>query len=374
MTYSTSIAAAIAEVPAADWDALAGDPPFLRHDYFHALETTGCVGENAGWIPRHLTLWQDGRLAAAMPLYEKTHSYGEYVFDWAWAQAYERSGLRYYPKLVSAIPFTPVQCQRLLARDGRSRQALLAAFLDLARASGRSSAHVLFPVPAEAALMQAHGMLLRHSVQFHWRNAGYADFEQFLALLTRDKRKKIRQERRRIHDLGIRFRHLVGDEIGDDQWRFFLRCYRRTYGLHGSTPYLNLDFFLRLGAVMPENLLLVLAERDGHAVACALNVFKAHTLYGRYWGALDYLPGLHFETCYYQAIDFCIARGIGTFEGGAQGEHKLARGLLPVRTVSAHWLAHPEFAQAVERHLVRESAGVATYLDELNEHSPFRQP
>jgi predicted N-acyltransferase len=265
-----------------------------------------------------------------------------------------------------------VQGARLLARDEASREALLEAALRYARVSGRSSLHILFPTPAEACLMAQQGMLMRHGVQFHWCNEGYRDFEAFLGALTSKKRKKIRQERRRVSDQGVRFRHLVGDDIDARQWRFFSRCYRLTYAAHHAAPYLNLGFFEHLGRTMPVHLLLVLAERDGEPLASALNVFTDETLYGRYWGALDYVPSLHFETCYYQAIEFCIERGIRYFEGGAQGEHKLARGLLPVRTVSAHWLAHPEFARAIERYLAQESLGVESYVDELNEHAPFR--
>ena len=318
-----------------------------------------------------MTLWKGHQLTAALPLYQKSHSYGEYVFDWAWADAYAQHGLPYYPKLLAAIPFTPVQSPRLLAQDEASRMALLDAALNHARRSGLSSLHILFPSSEEAAMMQRRGMMLRYGVQFHWRNAGYEDFDAFLASLAREKRKKIRQDRRRVCAEGISFRRLVGNEIGAEHWRFFGRCYDRTYALHCSSPYLNLSFFEHMGRTMAENLLLVLAERAGKPVASALNVFTQETLYGRYWGALEYVPALHFETCYYQAIDFCIARGIRYFEGGAQGEHKLARGLLPVRTLSAHWLAHPEFARAVERYLARECAGVERYMDELNEHSPF---
>lgn len=362
----------LSQITAAQWDALAGNQPFLCHAFLHALEATGCVDRDAGWQPRFLTLWRDARLCAALPLYEKSHSYGEYVFDWAWAEAYHRSGLRYYPKLLSAVPFSPIQSSRLLAADEDARAALLDAALAHARASGLSSLHILFPPPQEAELMARRGMLLRYGVQFHWLNPEYRGFEDFLATLSRDKRKKIRQERRRVAETGIRFVHLVGNDIRREHWRFFNRCYKRTYALHRSTPYLNLDFFLRIAETMPENLMLVMAERCGEPVAAALNVFTADTLYGRYWGALDYVPSLHFETCYYQAIEFCIARGIRTFEGGAQGEHKLARGLLPVRTCSAHWLAHPEFADAIERYLAREAIGVDHYIDELNEHSPFK--
>jgi hypothetical protein len=370
---SLKLVGSLADIPPVQWDALAGAQPFLRHAFLRALEATGCVGAQTGWTPCHLTLWRDGTLAGATPLYEKSHSFGEYVFDWAWAEAYHRSGLRYYPKLVAAIPFSPIPSSRLLAADDEARAGLLDGALELARQADLSSLHVLFPPPDEAALMESRGMLLRHGVQFHWCNEGYRHFDDFLATLTRDKRKKLRQERRRVAEAGIRFRHLTGRDIDAAHWRFFERCYRRTYALHRSTPYLNLEFFLRIGAALPEHLLLVVAERDGAPVAAALDVFTDSVLYGRYWGALEYIPGLHFETCYHQAIEFCIARGIASFEGGAQGEHKLARGLLPVRTVSAHWLAHPQFSQAIERYLARESVGVDNYIDELNEHSPLKR-
>ena len=306
-----------------------------------------------------------------MPLYVKTHSYGEYVFDWAWADAYQRHGLAYYPKLLAAIPFSPVSGARLLATTEAERAALIRAALALAQ--NTSSLHVLFPQPAEAALLQSAGMMLRSGVQFHWTNPGYASFEEFLAQLSRDKRKKIRQERRKVQDAGVRFRRLCGSEIGEEDWAFFARCYDRTYREHRSTPYLNLDFFRRLGQTMPQHVLLIVAERGGRPIASALNLYSAQTLYGRYWGAEEYLPCLHFETCYYQALEFCIEQGISVFEGGAQGEHKLARGFLPVKTQSAHWLAHPEFSDAVERFLEREHAGIARYVDELNEHSPYRE-
>ena len=308
-----------------------------------------------------------------MPLFLKTHSYGEYVFDWAWADAYQRHGLEYYPKLLCAVPFTPVSGPRLLAADDDDRARLLAAALELAK--GVSSLHVLFPPPAEAGLMQAAGMLLRRTVQFHWKNdagQGYADFDDFLSRMTRHRRKNIRQERRRVHEADITFRWLRGAEIEQDHWAFFERCYRRTYSAHRSSPYLNLEFFLQLGATLPQHTLLILAERAGKSVAATLNLFNEHTLFGRYWGAVEHVPLLHFECCYYQAIEFAIANRLQTFEGGAQGEHKLFRGLLPVETHSAHWLAHPRFARAIEDYLERESAGIARYVDELNEHSPFK--
>jgi hypothetical protein len=362
------------EIDAAQWDALAGDNPFLAHAFLAGLEETGCVCADSGWQPCHLTLWDGKTLRAAMPLYRKSHSYGEYVFDWSWAEAYQKHGLRYYPKLLCAVPFTPATGRRLLARTPALQAKLLDAAFDLARETGASSLHVLFPPPEEAQLLEARGLMLRATVQFHWENPGYASFDAFLAEMSHDKRKRIRQDRRKVRDAGIAFRWLDGRSASEEDWDFFTWCYNRTYRQHYSTPYLNRAFFQRLAHSMPEQVLLVVGTRADRPVACALNIHNGHTLYGRYWGAAEFHSGLHFETCYYQAIEFCIARGLRCFEGGAQGEHKLARGLLPVRTVSAHWLAHPQFARAVESFLDREGRSVGAYLDELNEHSPFRHP
>jgi predicted N-acyltransferase len=363
---------ALAEVPAARWDALAGDNPFLRHAFLDALETTGCASEDTGWTPRHVTLWDGARLCGAMPLYLKSHSYGEYVFDWGWAEAYHKHGLQYYPKLLCAVPFTPASGPRLLAPTAAERRALLDAAFALAASTRASSLHILLPDEAQAAELEARGMMIRSSVQFHWENRGYADFDAFLAGMSHDKRKKIKQERRRVREAGVVFERLTGREASDRDIAFFTACYNRTYRQHHSTPYLNRAFFERLVQAMPDNVLLVISRRDGVRIAAALNVFTPAALYGRYWGATEFHSGMHFETCYYQAIEFCIDRGIALFEGGAQGEHKLARGLLPVRTLSAHWLAHPQFASAVEHFLARETNGIGAYLDELNEHSPFR--
>ena len=353
-----------------DWNALAGEHPFLRHEFLHALHETGCAAERTGWLPQYITCWRDGRIRGALPLYLKAHSYGEYVFDWAWADAYQRSGLRYYPKLLSAVPFSPVTGSRLLAADAGTQSRLIDAALDAAR--DVSSLHILFPAENEAQALAAAGLQLRRSVQFHWLNRDYRDFDAFLADLSSSKRKKIRQERRRVAEAGVTFRRLVGADITDEDWRFFARCYEGTYRAHHSSPYLNLAFFRRIGETMPDNLLLIVAELHGKPLASALNVFSRDTLYGRYWGAVGHVPMLHFETCYYQALEFCIERGIGVFEGGAQGEHKLARGFLPCETWSAHWLKHPEFSDAVQRFLAKESAGIERYVDELNERSPFR--
>ncbi len=354
------------------WDVLAQGHPLIRHAFLHALHETGCAAEKSGWTPRYLTLWEGKTLAAAMPLYVKTHSYGEYVFDWAWADAYQRHGLDYYPKLLCAIPFTPCTTTRLLATTDAQREALIAGALVLAKDAQVSSLHVLFPTDSEAGLLDAAGMMARKTVQFHWRNQGYPDFDAFLATMSHDKRKKIRQERRKVRDAGVTYRWVRGADIDPALWQFWIRCYSHTYRAHHSTPYLNLAFFERLGATMAENILLVVGSLQGDDVCASLCVHDHATLYGRYWGALGYSPGLHFETCYYQPLEFCIARGIQTFEGGAQGEHKLARGFLPVETRSAHWLKQPQFADAVEQFLKRESAGIGRYVDELADHSPYK--
>lgn len=377
---SARIVESIADIAAPAWDALvagaSADPedinPFLSHAFLLALQASGCAAQATGWETRFLVLERDGDLVGALPLYGKTHSWGEFVFDWAWADAYQRHGLAYYPKWIAAVPFSPVTGPRLLAASPEDRARLLDAALNLARQAGVSSLHLLFPDAAQAREMEARGMMLRRGVQFHWRNPGYADFADYLAGLRRDKRKKIQQERRRVNEAGIRFRRLTGADLREDDWRHFLACYLRTHRQFNAPPALNLDFFLRIGATMPDKLLLILAERDGKPIAAAFNLRNRRTLYGRSWGALEYHPGLHFETCYYQAIEYCIEQGIATFEGGAQGEHKLARGFLPVTTWSAHWLAHPRFARAVEDFLAREGAGVDHYLDELNERNPFK--
>jgi predicted N-acyltransferase len=307
-----------------------------------------------------------------MPLYLKAHSYGEYVFDWAWADAYGRHGIEYYPKLLSAVPFTPVTGRRLLAASDEARDRLVEAALALARDLRVSSLHCLFSTREENHRMAARGMMPRTTIQFHWANRGYATFEDFLSSFSHDKRKKVRQERRKVSDAGIRFNWLQGDEIQERDWAFFNRCYRQTYREHGSSPYLNLEFFCRIGRTLPQHMVMIVARRDGKAIAASLNVRAPGRLCGRYWGALEHHPALHFETCYYQGIEYCIAREIATFEGGSRGEHKLARGLMPVETCSSHWLARPEFANAIEKFLAREASGLGSYVDELNERSPFK--
>lgn len=364
----------LAAVPRAEWNRLAGDDPFLTHQFLSALHETGCASEATGWAPVYLLLKSGTRLSGAMPLYVKTHSYGEYVFDWAWADAYYRHGLEYYPKLLCAIPFTPVTGARLLARSEQDQDRLIAAALALARELRVSSLHCLFPTQSEAQRMYEHGMLARTTVQFHWTNRGYPSFDGFLSGFNHAKRKKVKQERRKVREAGVTFRWLEGTDISERDWAFFNRCYRRTYREHHSSPYLNLEFFCRIGRELPQHMVLILAERDGRPIAASLNVRDGQRLCGRYWGALEYHPALHFETCYYQGIEYCVARGLESFEGGSRGEHKLARGLVPVETCSAHWLAHPQFSDAIAKHLMRETHGVVNYVDELNDRSPYKTP
>ena len=374
--YRTRILSSLADAGQPAWDALVRAQseanPFLSYAFLHALHVSGSASQDSGWQPQYLSLWEGEALVAALPMYAKFHSYGEYVFDWAWADAYRRNGLEYYPKLLSAIPFTPVTGNRLLAVDDAARAALIAALQGVQAASELSSTHILYPPEAEAQQLEAAGFMLRKGVQFHWQNQGYDSFEQFLSTLEQKKRKNIRAERRKVHEAGITMRQLPGKEATEADWRFFKRCYDRTYSEHYSTPYLNLDFFLRIGEAMPENILLVIAEREGRPVASSLLIHDQQALYGRYWGAIEHHPCLHFETAYYQPLEFCIANKIAAFEGGAQGEHKMARGFLPQQTWSAHWLAHPDFADAVERFLTQEGKGIDHYVDELNERNPFR--
>lgn len=360
----------MADLDPAAWDELASDSPFLRHAFLHALETTGCVGAEIGWEPVHLALFRDGRLDAAMPLYIKHHSWGEFVFDWAWADAYRRHGLNYYPKLVSCVPFSPVPGARLLARNDADRGTLIQAALKLMQDLNFSSLHILFPTEPDHAALQATPLMHRSGFQFHWHNAGYADFDAFLAVMTHDKRKKIRQERKKLAAAGVTFRWVEGAESTDADWDHFYRCYADTYARHRSDPHLNRAFFAAIRASMPENLVFIIADRQDEPIACSFCIKDSQRLYGRHWGTLEYVPGLHFETCYQQGIEYAIAKGLQVFEGGAQGEHKLARGLVPTATHSWHWLDNPEFRDAVDRFLERETDAISHYMDELD--APFR--
>jgi predicted N-acyltransferase len=356
----------------AEWDALAPGQPLLSHAFLHALHDTGCASATTGWRPQFIVGREGRALVAAMPLYLKSHSYGEYVFDWAWAAAYRRYGRRYYPKLVGAVPFTPATGPRFLVRDPAHRPLLWKRAVELARERKASSLHVLFPEAEEAASLDAPGILHREGIQFRWENRDYPSFDAFLATMSHDKRKKIRQDRAHVAHAGVRFRWLDGHTATAADWDFFHRCYRGTYRAHHSSPYLTRELFGRLAREMPGSLLLIVGERDGDALCAALNVRNRDTLWGRYWGTTEFVSGLHFETCYYQAIEYCIAQGIARFEGGAQGGHKLARGFLPQRTLSLHWIADPDFARAIGDFLARESVDIGQVQDELSESSPYK--
>ena len=400
------------DVDATAWNTLLArqshPTPFMRHEYLAALETSGSATARTGWAPRFMSLWEGDTLIAACPLYLKNHSYGEYVFDWAWASAYEQHGVPYYPKAVIAVPFTPVPGTRLMARDDAARALLVQAVCQWCEDENVSSVHILFASDDDVLTSAQQDLMLRHTVQFHWKNATptlaasssatpseepsraggestpFKDFDHFLTSLAHDKRKKIRQERRRVADAGVTFRWSRGADISAVDWDFFYRCYERTYLEHGNPPYLTRDFFARMAAHMPEAWLLFVAERDGKPIASSLIAISALpssasgqkdqnlVAYGRYWGALERVDCLHFEACYYQPLQWCIDHGVQRFEGGAQGEHKMARALLPVQATSAHWLAHPAFAEAVDRFLQREGSGVESYLSELQARSPFK--
>jgi predicted N-acyltransferase len=381
---------------ASDWNGLLqaqrDSTPFMRHEFLAALEASGSACEATGWRPAFVTLWRQEqgheRLQAACPLYLKRHSYGEYVFDWAWARAYREHGLAYFPKAVVAVPFTPVPGPRLLARDAAARAALVKALVGRCQEWTVSSLHLLFVSEDDRQACQAGGLLLRETVQFHWTNptpadtgsaaaadGGLAGFDAFLGTLSQDKRKKIRQERRKVAEAGVRFRTAEGSAITPADWAFFYQCYAQTYREHGNPPYLTTGFFEQIARELPQAWVMFIAEREGRPMACSLVACdrEAGVAWGRYWGALERVDCLHFEACYYQPLQWCIAHGLQRFEGGAQGEHKMARALMPVRTHSAHWLAHPGFADAVERFLAQEGEGVQAYLEHLEARSPFRQ-
>ncbi|MFI4925583.1 MAG: GNAT family N-acetyltransferase [Vicinamibacteria bacterium] len=363
---------ALRAIDAATWDALTGDHPFLSHAFLTALHDSGCASVDTGWTPRYLTAWSGDALVGALPLYQKAHSYGEYVFDWGWADAYRRHGRRYYPKLVAAVPFTPVTGPRVLG-DAATRRALVDAAVAQVESGRQSSFHTLFVTADAAGELERAGLILRRGVQFHWHNAGWRDFDDFLAAFSHDKRKKIRQDRRKLAEHGVTFERTRGTALTASDWAFFHRCYIATYGAHHSTPYLTLDAFERIGAALGDRIVMVIGSRDGARIAAALDVTDGATMWGRYWGALEYVPGLHFEACYYQAIEHCLAHGIARFEGGAQGAHKLARGLDPVTTYSAHAIGDPDFRGAIADFCARERVDVAHTVDGLMEARPFRR-
>lgn len=373
----------ISAVDAAQWDACANPAgaifnPFVSHAFLKALEDARTVGSGTGWLPRHLVIENDrGDISAAAPAYFKSHSQGEYVFDHGWADAYEQAGGRYYPKLQIAVPFTPVPGPRLLVKPGprayADEQLLAAAAIEVARQGGLSSVHLTFLSAETSERLKALGFLPRVGQQFHWQNRDYSSFDDFLATLASRKRKAIRKERETAISDGIEIHCLTGREITEAHWDAMFAFYLDTGSRKWGRPYLNRAFFSELGKSMPDRCLLVIAERDGRAIAGALNLIGGDCLYGRYWGAIEHHPALHFEVCYYQAIDFAIRQGLARVEAGAQGEHKLARGYLPVETYSAHWIAEPSLRRAVERFLRQEREMIAQYGADLTEHGPYRK-
>ncbi|WP_287916734.1 GNAT family N-acetyltransferase [Comamonas sp.] len=370
--YTLTVTDTLDGVDAAVWQAMARGSPFVGYHFLRLLQATGCVHARQGWYPQYALLHQGGVLVGAAPCFLKTHSRGEFVFDQGWAQAFAAHGLPYYPKLVIASPFTPVQGPRLLAVDAQARLALAQGLRQFCEQSQASSVHSLFVNPEDRLALQRAGFMVREGVQFHWRNEAYDSTESFLAQLSQDKRKKMRQDSKYVAAAGISYRWLEGEQLTPEHLSFFYRCYVQTYVEHHSQPYLSEDFFQQAHAQGVLHFVLVLAERDKQPVACALNARAADTLYGRYWGSQEFVRGLHFETCYMQSIAYCIAHQLQIFEGGAQGEYKMARGLLPVSTYSAHYVAHPQFAQAIGDFLEQETMAVEGYVQELQAGNPFK--
>ncbi|MGA8260290.1 MAG: GNAT family N-acetyltransferase [Arenicellales bacterium] len=375
--------ASISEIDAGEWDSLnRGDYPFVRHAFLAGLERTGCVRPDTGWQPLHVLLHDDpvrGNLLGAAPLYLKSHSWGEYVFDWAWADAYQRAGLDYYPKLLCAIPFTPATGPRLLVspsaeRPEEVRRALIRSIIDQAESMRLSSVHWLFTDAADTAALESEGLLKRTGNQFHWSSRGCRNFDDYLKSLTSKRRKQVRRERRQVEEAGVAVRMIEGKDLEAGHWDAMYRFYQSTIHERGAIPYLTKKFFRFLATRMQEQTLIATAhDRDGAMIAGALYFKGGDTLYGRYWGASAFYEGLHFETCYYQPIDYCLRHGIARFEAGAQGEHKLNRGLLPTPTHSAHWLAHPRFEEAIREFLDVETRQVEHHAGVLDRHSPFRR-
>jgi predicted N-acyltransferase len=369
----------ITSIDPAAWNSLQGTAtPFLRHEFLSALETSGCASPAMGWHPCHVALFDDDdRLVGTMPLYKKTNSWGEFVFDFSWADAYRQAGLDYYPKLVAAVPYTPATSARALIAPGANRQAttqaLIAAAQQCASRLGASSVHVLFPTAQQADDLAASGLLIRKDCQFHWRNRRYHDFEDFLGDLQSAKRKKLRRERRRILEAGIRFEILHGNELDSAMWTKIMPLYASSFLRRGREPYLNQEFFESVSSALPEQTVVILAIHEDEPIATAICFRSDDTLYGRYWGSAGRFHSLHFETCYYQGIEYCIKNGLQTFEPGTQGEHKIARGFVPTETWSAHWLSHPQFTAAIDDYLDRERSYIDEYMDAVNQHVPYRK-
>ena len=380
--YRARFIASIAEVEAADWNALAAHSaaghPFLRHEFLSALEQSGSVSAHTGWAPKHLLLEDShGRMLGAMPLYRKSHSRGEFVFDFAWANAYAQHGMRYYPKLVAAVPFTPVTGPRFLVGAAADERAISAALIravgEYVRSERLSSWHVLFPIDEDLAALRQAGFIVRRDCQFHWQNRGYGSYEDFLATFTAEKRKKAKRERRRVAEAGIEFDTRLGGDMDEAAWRVVYPFYADTFHRHGHEPYLNLQFFKLVAASLPECLMLKVARHGREPIAAAIFFVGKDALFGRYWGAGGNYHSLHFEACYHQGIEYCIAQGLQRFEPGTQGEHKVPRGFVPTLTSSAHDIVDERFAAAIRDFAAREARGVASYAAAVNQHVPYQR-
>jgi predicted N-acyltransferase len=367
----------IQQIPAEQWNALTIDGnPFLRHEFLAALEDTRCASPETGWIPEHLIIENGSTLVGALPLYRKHHSWGEFVFDWSWARAYQQTHLPYYPKFVSMVPFSPVPSARLLTLkmdEPAVKRALIDALIERTQVEGSSSIHVLFTTPADTDLLVEAGFLLRHDCQFHWHNRGYRTFDDFIATFRAEKRKKALRERRRVIESGVEFRTLHGDEMDSELWRTVFAFSSETFESRGHEHYLNLAFFERIATALPRSIMVKLATFKEQPIAAAIFLRSRDTLYGRYWGAATNFHSLHFETCYYQGIEYCIEQGLQRFEPGTQGEHKVARGFEPAYTWSAHWIADARFRRAIDQYLTQERLAIDQYMQSVREHVPYRR-
>lgn len=366
-------------VSANEWNELAGAQfPFIQHEFLIALENNGAVGKEFGWITNFFLAYENDKLVGALPLYIKFNSYGEFVFDWAWADAYQQNGLRYYPKLVTSIPYTPATGPRLLINDDENYQeiadTLITAVLSFAQKSQVSSFHCLFTNSRDTSYFKNNKQfMMRLGCQFHWQNKNYTSFPHYLEHLTSKKRKQIKRERRIVDEQGICFEILNGSTATEEHWDIYHRFYESTFERKSGMPTLSKDFFKEIARTMPNNIVLVLAQYQGEYVASAFNLKGSDTLYGRHWGCSEDFNNLHFEACYYQGIEYCIDNGLKSFEPGAQGEHKIARGFMPTKTWSAHWVAHPQFSDSIKHFVEREEEGMLDYIEELNGHSPFKK-
>lgn len=370
------IISSLEQVSPLQWNSLVKDDnPFVRHEFLIALERHNCVGEAFGWLPHHIVVYEGEELIGAMPLYEKYNSYGEFVFDHAWANAYKHHGLNYYPKLVSSIPYTPASGQRLLSKAGCETEmypVLLSTAMHLTNELQASGFHCLFALCEEQDWLEQQAMIVRHDCQFHWKNFNYQSFDEFLATLSAKKRKNIRQERRKVTESGVKLRILDGHSASQEDWKRFAFFYTHTFESKWGMPTLNEGFFAEVGANLPDQVVLVMADLEGECIAGSLMYRSDTHLFGRHWGCVEYVDNLHFEACYYQGIEYCIRNGLAVFEPGAQGEHKVPRGFIPTLTRSSHWLSSEMFRQPVQRHCEHEQQAVAHYIDSVREHLPYR--